>query len=84
MPEPVVSVIIPAHNMAAKLATAVRSVLAQTFQYFEIIVINDGSTDDLAGALTPFDDPPMWLLTHDRRRGAAAARNTGIAAARGD
>ena len=84
MPEPVVSVIIPAHNMAATLATAVRSVLAQTFQNFEIIIIDDGSTDDLADALTPFDDPPMRLLTHDRRRGAAAARNTGIAAARGD
>ncbi len=81
---PQVSVIIPVYNRADTLVMAVQSVLAQTFQDFEIIVVDDGSTDDLAGALTPFNDPRLRLLTHERRRGAAAARNTGTAAARGD
>ncbi len=81
---PQVSVIIPAYNRADTLAMAVQSVLAQTFHDFEFIIIDDGSADDLAGALTSFDDPRLRLLTHERRRGAAAARNTGFAAARGD
>ena len=81
---PQVSVIIPIYNQANTLAMAIRSVLAQTFQDFEIIVVDDGSTDDLAGALTPFNDSPMRLLSHDRRRGAAAARNTGVAGALAD
>jgi glycosyltransferase involved in cell wall biosynthesis len=65
---PQVSVIIPVYNRADTLAMAVQSVLAQTFHDFEIIIIDDGSTDDLAGALTSFDDPRLRLLTHERRR----------------
>ena len=84
MPEPAVSVIIPIYNQADTLATAVQTVLAQTFQDFELILVNDGSCDDLAGALGGINDPRLSVLHHDRNQGVAAARNTGIAAARGD
>jgi glycosyltransferase involved in cell wall biosynthesis len=83
MPDPRVSVIIPTYNRAAWVAEAVASVLAQTYRDFEVLAVDDGSTDATLEALAPF-----WrhiiMLRHSRRRGVAAARNLGIAAARGE
>jgi glycosyltransferase involved in cell wall biosynthesis len=79
---PWVSVIIPTYNRAALVTEAVASVKAQTFQDLEILVVDDGSTDDTAAALAPWED--VRLLRQPRRRGVAAARNLGAAAARGE
>ena len=79
---PRVSVIIPTYNRAALVAEAVASVLAQTCRDFEILVVDDGSTDGTAEALAAFAGQ-MTVLRQPARRGVAAARNLGIAAARG-
>jgi glycosyltransferase involved in cell wall biosynthesis len=77
-----VSIVIPAYNAAATLAEALRSVLAQTLPPMEIIVVNDGSTDDTAEVLRQFGDKVKTL--HQENSGLAATRRAGIAAARGD
>ena len=79
---PVVSVIIPTYNRAALVQEAVASVRAQTYRDFEIVVVDDGSTDGTREALG--DRREVRVLRHADRRGVSAARNTGIHAARGE
>ncbi len=81
---PLISVIIPIHNRAHEIGRALESVRTQAYPNLEIIIVDDSSDDDLKGALAPFRDMPLILLCHDRRRGAGAARNTGIKASQGD
>jgi glycosyltransferase involved in cell wall biosynthesis len=76
------SVIIPVHNQAKQLGAAIRSVLIQTCQDFEIIVVDDGSADDPAGVAAGFGDCRIHVLQQSHK-GVSAARNTGIDAARG-
>lgn len=78
-----ISVVIPAYNRARTIGKAINSVLDQTLPVCEIIVVDDGSTDDLAGALAPYGDQ-ISLIRHTDNQGAAAARNTGVAAAQGN
>jgi len=73
-----VSVIIPTHNRAEFLHGAIRSVFEQTFDDFEILVVDDGGTDGAAGVVEAFSDSRIRYLRHQERRGGAAARNTGI------
>ena len=80
-PPPKVSVIIPTYNRAHLLRRAVLSVQAQTLPDWELIVVDDCSTEDIAGALAEFDDRRIRLIRHPVNRGAPAARNTGIASA---
>ncbi|MFQ5509847.1 MAG: glycosyltransferase family 2 protein [Leptospirillia bacterium] len=80
---PRISVIIPAYNRAATIRRALDSVLAQTLGDFELIVVDDASTDDTVVLVESFSDPRIRLLRHATNRRAAAARNTGIRAARG-
>src|SRR5262245_19129138 len=75
---PQVSVIIPTRNRARFLARAVQSVLVQTYQDFEILVVDDASEDDSAVVVQDFDDQRIRLLRHAERRGGASARNTAI------
>jgi glycosyltransferase involved in cell wall biosynthesis len=79
---PAVSVVIPAYNCAAYIAEALESVFAQTFEDFEVLVVNDGSpdTEDLERALAPYRGRVVYL--RQKNRGVSAARNTGIRAAR--
>lgn len=77
-----VSVIIPTYNRADMVTDAVKSVLAQTVDDVEVIVVDDGSTDDTAKVLAPFMDRIVYLRTENQ--GTAGARNTGMRAARGD
>jgi glycosyltransferase involved in cell wall biosynthesis len=77
---PKVSVVIPVLNRPVAVRRAIDSVLTQTFQDFEIIVVDDGSTDETAAAVQACVDPRITLTRHDRRRGGSAARNTGIRA----
>jgi len=80
---PLVSVIVPAYNVADFIGDALNSVLAQTFTDYEIIVINDGSpdTEALEKVLAPYLSRIVYLKQENR--GVSAARNTGIKAARG-
>jgi glycosyltransferase involved in cell wall biosynthesis len=80
MPE--ISVIIPAYRAAQTIAATVRSILQQTLRPAEIIVIDDGSPDDIAGAVAPF--AAEVTLIRQPNAGVAQARNRGLAAARGD
>lgn len=84
MAGPRVSVIVPTFNRAASIAAAVKSALDQTFADLEVLVIDDGSTDATADVLADISDARLFLLRHDRNAGAAAARNTGLKAARGE
>lgn len=76
-----VSIILPTYNRADSLPTAIRSVLNQTHKDFELIVVDDGSTDATETVLAAQRDPRIRILRHPVNRGVAAARNTGIAAA---
>jgi glycosyltransferase involved in cell wall biosynthesis len=80
--QPLVSVIIPTYNRAAFIADAIESVKCQTYQSVEIIVVDDGSTDDTLVWLERYRDD-VRVLTQSNR-GPAAARNTGLRAARGE
>jgi glycosyltransferase involved in cell wall biosynthesis len=82
--KPKVTVIIPTFNRATIVGRAIRSVLAQTCQDWELIVIDDCSTDGTEQAVTSFSDPRIKYIRQDRNRGAGAARNTGIRGARGE
>lgn len=81
-----VSVIIPAYNRAKVIERSVQSVLAQTSQEFELLVVDDGSTDNTAGVISALaaKDRRVHFMQHEMNRGAQAARNTGIRAARGE
>lgn len=81
---PRVSVIIPTYNRADKLPRSIESVLDQTLEDFELLVVDDGSTDDTAAVVTGYDDPRVKYVPHEVNRGASAARNTGIDNAEGD
>ncbi len=83
MSEPAVSVIITAYNRERVIAEAVHSILRQTVADFELIIVDDGSTDATATIAESFDDPRVRLVRHGSNRGIPAARNSGLDAARG-
>jgi glycosyltransferase involved in cell wall biosynthesis len=76
-----VSVIIPVYNGARYLREALESVFAQTYRPFEVIVVDDGSSDDSGKIAQSFPDV---RYIHQANQGVAAARNNGIEAARGE
>ncbi len=82
MPDPLVSVVIPAWNNASMAAEAVESVLAQTYPRIEIVVVDDGSNDDTHERLARFR--PRITLLRQAHQGPAVARNAGIRASRGE
>lgn len=79
---PAVSVVIPAYNAAWCVCKAIDSVLAQDFRDCEVIVIDDGSTDDTPAVLAGYGD--AIRVVHQANGGMSNARNTGIRTARGD
>lgn len=81
--DPKVSVIIRTYNRAGLLAHAVDSVLAQTFADFEIIVVDDHSTDDTPRVTAAFSDPRIRVIRHESNQRAVATGNTGLAQVRG-
>ena len=81
---PKVSVIIPCYNLGQYLDEAVESVLSQTYQDFEILVVDDGSTEPATRALLADYRRPGTRLIHTAHGGLAAARNLGIASAAGE
>lgn len=81
-PAPAISVIIPTRNRAAYLREAIDSVLAQRRADFELIVVDDGSTDATPALLAAIDDPRLRVVRQPPR-GIGAAMNAGLRAARG-
>lgn len=84
MSDPLFSVIIPAYNQAEFLGEAIESVLNQTYQKFEVIVVDDGSTDNTSGIIKCYNDPRLIYINHDQNRGLPASRNTGIRKSSGE
>lgn len=79
---PTISVIIPTHNRSDLLPLTLESVLVQTYPNLEIIVVDDGSTDNTAEIIAPYTGRVMYL--RQANKGPGAARNTGIQHASGD
>ena len=81
---PVVTVVVPTYNRASLLVRAIGSVLAQTLRNWELIVVDDCSTDETEQVVRSFSDDRIKYIRHDRNRRVSAARNTGIRCARGE
>jgi len=81
---PFFSIVIPCFNREREIGRAVGSCLAQEFPDFEIVVVDDGSTDGTARALREIADPRVRLVRLPSNRGHTAARNAGVRAARGE
>jgi glycosyltransferase involved in cell wall biosynthesis len=75
---PRVGVVIPTYRRPELLAAAIRSVLAQTYQDFEIVVVDDNSGDDTEQVVRSFGDARIRYVAHDRNRRCGAAKNTGV------
>src|SRR5215475_1000610 len=73
-----VSVVIPCFNQADFIDDAIQSVLVQTYQDFEIIIVNDGSTDSKTASFLESYSSPRVKVVHTHNQGVACARNHGI------
>jgi glycosyltransferase involved in cell wall biosynthesis len=82
-PQPLVSVLVKSYNHAAFIGETIRSVLAQSFQDFEIVVTDDGSRDGTPDVVKGFADPRIHLEVFPHNRGISQAMNATIARARG-
>jgi GT2 family glycosyltransferase len=80
---PLVSVVVPSHNRSSLLKRTLRAILAQQVADFEVIVVDDGSTDDTQ-AIVASCSPRVVVIRNEKSFGVSAARNRGIAAARGE
>ena len=78
-----VSVVIPAYNRVNLLPRAVSSALSQTHQDLEVLVVDDASAEDIRGILSTYHDPRLIYHRLDKNQGSSAARNWGIANAKG-
>jgi succinoglycan biosynthesis protein ExoO len=81
--QPLVSVVIPAYNVAPWIGQAIDSVLNQTHQNLEILIIDDASTDDTAAVVASYSDLRLRLIRHPTNVGRGAVRNSGIREAKG-
>jgi glycosyltransferase involved in cell wall biosynthesis len=80
---PKVSIVMPVYNGEKHLREAVDSMLAQSFPDFELVIVNDGSTDRSVEIIEGYDDPRIRLIENSLGKGVVGARNTGIANANG-
>lgn len=80
----IIAVIIPTYNRASSLSVAIDSILSQTYNYFELIIVDDGSTDNTAEIVNAYVDPRIIYCHNTRKKGAPGARNTGLLRAKGD
>jgi glycosyltransferase involved in cell wall biosynthesis len=82
MPDIKVSILMPAFNAGNYIGEAIASVRCQTFTDFELIIVNDGSTDNTSGIIASFDDERIYEIKNPHQ-GVAASLNTGLLYARG-
>jgi len=83
MSTPRVSVLMTTYNGATTMGASIDSILAQSFRDFELLIVDDGSTDDTPAIIERIHDPRLRLLRTGSRGGIVAARNHGFAAAQG-
>src|SRR5215831_6951377 len=81
---PRVSVIIPVYNRAKYVGEAINSILTQSFTNFELLLIDDGSTDESVEIMRSYTDPRIRLVCNERNLGIPKTRNKAIQLARGD
>ena len=81
---PTVSVVIPTYNRAHLIGRTIQSVLNQTYHDFEVIIVDDGSTDNTEEVVRSFKDPRICYIRHKENRGAPFARNYGAKIANGE
>lgn len=84
MNHPLISVVVPVHNGAQWLAQTLDSLFAQTYPYFDIILVDDASTDNLREVLNTFHDDRLHVVHLNKNGGVSAARNQAIELAKGD
>jgi len=72
----------PAYNAEKWVAEAIESVLRQTYPYFELIVVDDGSSDGTGGVIESFKDERVVYIHHSKNLGVAEARNTALKASK--
>ena len=80
---PLISVVIPAYNAGRYIAAAVRSALAQTWPELEVVVVDNGSTDETVHTLAQIRDARLRVFGAGARSGVGAARTLGVRRARG-
>src|ERR1041384_7078965 len=81
--DPLVSVVIPTFNRARYLREAIDSVLNQTYPYWELIIVDDGSTDETQSTLETLADARVHVLRRPHEGNVARARNVGLEQAQG-
>ena len=79
----VVSIVMPAYNAVDHIVQAIQSVLAQTYPYWELLIVNDGSTDDTEAKVKSFSDSRIQYFKQNNL-GVSAARNVGLVRMKGD
>ena len=83
-PSAKVSIVLPTHNGSKYIRQSIQSCLDQSHRNIELIVVDDGSTEDLHSVVSEFTDPRLRYVRHEKNRGISAALNTGFALASGD
>src|SRR4051812_16561576 len=83
MNDPKVSIIIPAYNASGVIAEAIQSIQSQTWQNWELVIINDGSTDHTEDVVSQYLADPRIVYSKQENMGCSAAKNTGLALASG-
>lgn len=79
-----ISVVVPSYNRGYIISESIESILGQTYQDLELIIVDDGSKDDTHNVISRFADPRIQYTRHDQNRGYSAALNTGLRNARGE
>jgi glycosyltransferase involved in cell wall biosynthesis len=82
--KPLISIIIPTYNRADTLPRTIESILNQTWQNFEVVVVDDGSSDTTGELLKQYKDERIKVLKHEVNKGVTAAKNTGLNNIRGE
>jgi cellulose synthase/poly-beta-1,6-N-acetylglucosamine synthase-like glycosyltransferase len=84
MPSPFFSIVVPTYNRVSIIGRCVESCLSQAFADFELVVVDDHSSDGTVAALERYEDPRLRVVVHDRNRGITPSRHTGVLSATGD
>jgi glycosyltransferase involved in cell wall biosynthesis len=84
MANPLISIVMPVYNGSYSITKVITSLLRQTYKNFELVIVNDGSTDDTQRMISRFKDPRITVFTHTKNRGICYALNLGILKSKGE